>query len=330
MIRKSLKKIFYKKKVQKLKQSFLNISDHGLVLSFPQIATFVNKLKPLKQPPVLLVSIPRGGSSWIGSILGSSDSSLYLREPITQSYLNLITSGPSFFEFSVCKEKEAYCLFADNAFKGVPQFNKSIIEYPSQWDFLSRSSRRLVIKEVNPLAISFLIEKYNPKIIYILRHPVPVANSFHVLGWTGEQFKSRFSRQSLMSLEQKFSINYNGDFWEQSGALQAIIQNIVMDVLRSSPNFLAIEYEQICTSPLESFTKLFEFCELNLGDEVKEIIKKTSSATADYSIGKYDTFRNSKEMINKWRGVVKREDVEKIRKGYFANKPHFYYNEEDW
>ena len=37
-------------------------------------------IKP-RDPPILLVSLPRGGSSWIGGILGSAKESLYLREP---------------------------------------------------------------------------------------------------------------------------------------------------------------------------------------------------------------------------------------------------------
>ena len=63
----------------------------GLALSqLPLAGELIAAAAPVRQPPVLLTSLPRSGSSWIGRILGSADEALYLREPLTQAYLKRI------------------------------------------------------------------------------------------------------------------------------------------------------------------------------------------------------------------------------------------------
>ena len=44
----------------------------------------INFIRP-RQPTVLVLSLPRSGSSWAGEALGCAIDALYLREPVTQS-----------------------------------------------------------------------------------------------------------------------------------------------------------------------------------------------------------------------------------------------------
>jgi len=283
-----------------------------------------------KKPTILLISIPRGGSSWLGDILGSSKESLYLKEPLTKTYMPLIGTGPSFFEFEVCKEKQVYEQSALDAFRGIPRFNKSIVSYPSQWSYFKRGKKHIIIKEINPLALNWIIETYRPRIIYLLRHPVPVANSFFVQGWTGEQFHTRFSESSLSYLEKRFCIPYNGDFWEQSGALQAIIQALTMEILQSVKDYMVIQYEDVCSSPVEIFKEIFDFCEIKFTADILQKIEQSTDSKARYIPGRYDTVRNSKKLPEIWKSELKKENVDLVRKGYFMNQPLFYNDDADW
>ncbi len=43
----------------------------------------------LNKTPVLVISLPRSGSSWIGARLALSSKAAYLREPINTSYLSM-------------------------------------------------------------------------------------------------------------------------------------------------------------------------------------------------------------------------------------------------
>src|SRR5262245_30987828 len=66
--------------------------------NFVRVSRFVAHSIPSVFPPILVISIPRSGSSWLGDSLGISSNALYLREPITQKHLAYKRLAPSFFE----------------------------------------------------------------------------------------------------------------------------------------------------------------------------------------------------------------------------------------
>lgn len=148
----------------------------------PFINQLVVKAIPLSGKPALVISLPRSGSSWIGRILGGAPNATYLREPLTQSNLALGASSTVFY-VDPQLPPHSYTQFADYAFTGLPAFSTGIVQTPSQWSLLSRINKRLVLKEVNPLALAWLCETYRPRIIYLVRHPAAVALSYWRLGW---------------------------------------------------------------------------------------------------------------------------------------------------
>jgi hypothetical protein len=283
---------------------------------------------PSKHPPVLVTSLPRAGSSWIGGILGGSENALYLREPITQTYLGRF-GPPPIFEWRMCKDRRAYDRYAALAFKGIPRFSGAIVANPGQWAISGRKGKRIVLKEVNPLVLRRLWERFRPKIVLLVRHPVPVARSFHTLGWTSDQFKTRFLPETLATFEQEHELPQETDTWEQSGAFQAITQNFVADSL-SGIDHMAVRYEDICDGPVEAFGRIFEFCGLPFSAGVRKEIERSSRARGRYVPGTYDTARNSRDMKDRWKRDVDPEDIEQVRRGYFAHRPIFYREENDW
>lgn len=281
------------------------------------IADGIGARAPLRSP-ILLISMPRAGSSWIGSTIGSSEQALYLHEPLTQSYLHRVGRGPSFFEYDACKDKTAYARFASLAYRGIPNFKSRVVRYPHQWSIFNCKNKRVVIKEVNPLALEAIVGSYRPRIIYLLRHPVAVAQSFKEQGWVGNQFRARFTRRSRSDLEKRFSVPYEAGFWEQIGALQAIIQHRVMEALSAQPDHMVVRYEDICREPAKEFSKLFDFCELPMSSDLQRTIGNSSYSGKSATISR------------RWRSDVGAEDAEHVRKGYFANRPLFYSGALDW
>ncbi|MGH9324269.1 MAG: sulfotransferase [Vicinamibacteria bacterium] len=294
------------------------------------IGEIVAALRRPKSPSILLISLPRAGSTWVGRILGSSDESLYLDEPLTQSYLDLMGKRASFFEYDACENKVIYDRLATLAFQGVPRFIERIVPYPEQWSIFGRHVKRVVVKEINLLVLEVLMKRFRPRIVYLLRHPVAVARSFHSLGWNGDQFRERFATSTLSSLEERFRIPYGADFWEQSGALQAIVQNTTMDTMAAPADYTVVRYEDICNDPVGEFSKLFDFCELPFSSKDRQRIEDSTNEKTAYRPGGYDIARNSKEMVDRWRTDVSRENVERVRNGYFANRPLFYTNDTEW
>jgi hypothetical protein len=87
-----------------------------------------------------------------------------------------------------------------------------------------------VIKEVNHFLIDWFIQDYSPRIIYLLRHPLPW-QAASIKGWSGEQFRSRLSDKTL----HDFSISI--DCLKPSGRtglLQAIVLQLI-EILQDYP-----------------------------------------------------------------------------------------------
>lgn len=55
----------------------------------------------------------------------------------------------------------------------------------------------------------------------------------------------------------------------------------------------------------------------------------TRSETA-YAPGRYDTRRDSRSMVDRWREDVEAERIREVRQGYLCNSPPFYRDSGDW
>jgi len=294
----------------------------------PASQILARAISPLP-PPILLLSLPRSGSSWVGNILGLSNASLYLREPINQSYLDAYgRSSETVFEVTSRQGSSKYKAFADSAFMGLPVFSSSIVMFPEQWSLGKRAKRRLVIKEVNPLAVAWLVESYRPKVIYLIRHPAAVANSFARLGWVGKQFEHRFTAETLAKGNFKHE-RFSSSFWAEQGALQAVILQLVLDELERNSRFIVTKYEDLCANPLAAYQKLYAFAELEWDSSFEEqILLHSNAPESDRSDG-YNIFRNSRTMIDVWRSELSAEEIDALKEAYLSYDPR-YYGPEEW
>jgi hypothetical protein len=279
---------------------------------------------PVKRPPVLVTSLPRSGSSWIGGILGMSGGALYLREPMTQTYLKRFNQrGAPFFEWSMCRAPEVYARAAADAFRGLPRFGAGIVLHPQQWSLRDRKARRVVIKDVNPLVLDRLRRDFNPKIILLVRHPVAVARSFHALGWTADQFVTRLSPDTLRQLAPSAAARSGMDFWEQIGSFQAIAQTLIAQALPDEDH-MVMHYEDVCRDPQAAFAAMFAFAGLPADGTTAAEITRSSQGRAHYRPGGYDTARNSRTLFARWREEVDPDVIATVRRGYFAGSPRYY------
>lgn len=285
---------------------------------------------PMKSPPLLVLSMPRSGSSWIGSVLGSSKSAAYLHEPITQSYLRHV-GVRSLTTFEVLPEDppQVYELATDNTFAGIPAFPKRITRKRSQWKLKDRKQKRLVVKEVNPLAVKWFIDKYKPRIIYIIRHPAAVANSFSALGWMGSRyFKIMFSERTRQNMKFKYD-KFDTSFWSSFGAVQSVVTNMSVEVLKDHGDYKIIKYEDVCSNPLETFRQLYRFAELEWDSDVEELIVSQSTSEESSVTGEYGEKRNSGSIVNKWKKEMGQNEIDELRAAYTACDPS-YYNADQW
>ncbi len=249
-------------------------------------------LRP-RQPPVLILSLPRSGSSWVGKMLGSALNALYLREPVTQSDASFYDRG-TVFALDPPDVAAAYRRLADKAFVGWPDFGPIVVRFPKQWALCWRRPRRVVIKEVNPLACGWYVRRYQPRVVFLMRHPAAVALSFHTQGW--------------LAMEP--------GAWAKNGELQGRALSTARDALAGYPNCETVFFEALCAEPLSGFQRLFAFAHLMWTDWIQAFVRQHA--------------RNSKPMIDAWRGQVSPAALEALRDGYRQFGLAWYQGDDEW
>lgn len=294
-----------------------------------RVTDFLARLFPPQGPPVLILSLPRSGSSWVGEILGHAVNALYLREPITQS--NMQQRHADGAVISMETADEYLQAFSDNAFAGIPDFFPDVITDTKQWSLLGRKKRRVVIKEVNPLASKWLMSTYKPKIIFVIRHPAAIASSFNRLGWT--DINLSHINKSLHNINKKMvdfenrDFNKN-DFWEMFGVMCGVCYCYMLNIIDEYPNSMVFSYEELCSDSVSIFQEIFKFSELIWDDNIELLIKSKSSVNDDTN--PYSTDRYTSQMPDRWRKTLSRENLDRLHKSYLRFELPWYVSDSEW
>lgn len=277
------------------------ISKLKLYIKAPYLLLYANTPYKTASSPVLLLSLPRSGSSWIGSILGMGDLTRYLREPATTRYIQHKKNRISVFNQNSCDDWKHYKAYINDALNGVPNFSYSVIAFNQQWK-TPKESKSLVIKEVNPLIIDHYLGK-NLTLIYLIRHPFSISKSYKALGWQPKEiFTRKFDSKTLQKL-LKYSPNLlSTPFTEQmayfQGWTEALVKNRIQTHVackaksEQQSSISCVKYEEICQQPEVQFKQLFEDAKLTLTDNIAVKIKQSLAADKTIAAGDFSLTRN--------------------------------------
>jgi hypothetical protein len=246
-----------------------------------------------RRPAVLILTLPRCGSSWVGSILGRADDALYLREPVTQSD-PAITRRITFDPSEHPELEPTFRRLADMAFLGLPAFKDVVIYDPEQWSLADRLRRRVVIKEVNARACQWFLNRYQPRVVFLVRHPAAVAWSSQKQGWLGPTPAD----------------------WEKRGGEHAESLALAWEALKPYRDCEVASYESLCSDPLAGFRKLYDFAGLRWTGSTAAMISEDS--------------QGSRTRIEAWRGAAAPEAVQALRRGYQRFALPWYQSDEEW
>jgi hypothetical protein len=258
-------------------------------------------LRPFQKQPILLLSYPRSGSSWLGEVLSYSPDIYYLREPVTQTlgqkhdYYALINPDMDL------KTLLLYIKFADLSFTGLPAKGVKHVIFNDHNS--SIQDKYLLIKEVNILAIDLFIKRYNPFPIILIRHPAAIADSFHRMGWLTKGWK-------------RFGFEYGKRMQTASNLVQEYPSRI-------------IQFESIATSPQELIPKLFRDLNISTPPDLEEIIR-SYTRKHNVSTGPYQTKRISKSEVNKWKSNLPENRISQLKEGYLKADFSYYRTDSDW
>lgn len=262
-------------------------------------AQALHERAPMRQPAVVLMSLPRSGSTWAGTILGTSPAAAYLNEPINWSY-RPSQSKSTIFDVDPDAPPRSYHDAGQNAFLGWPHFGPSVVRDPWQWRVTARSSKRVVIKEVNPLAMRWMIKRFSPKIVILLRHPAGVAASFHRLNW--------------MASLNRFSPG-DGDIWFRLGDFQGRVLARTQEQIMDYPDVDVVHYEDLCRDPVERFRSLFDLAGLEWSVQTEQAIRRSAMLVRD-GASPGALIRDSRTQADRWRKDLTDEQASAVMRGF--------------
>jgi hypothetical protein len=180
--------------------------------------------------------------------------------------------------------------------------------------------------------LEWLARAYRPRVIYLIRHPAAVANSYSGLGWI-----LRHSKQALhevlppecQAASKAAQARFGSTPWANFGLFQAMVSRVATRVLKDSCEHRVVKYEDLCLDPLGVFRELYHFAGLAWSDEVAAGIRLQSEQREHDRRDHYGTLRNSRQMRDVWKNDVGRELLAEVREGYLSGDPP-YYGPEDW
>lgn len=286
--------------------------------SFPEIRSAVD--------PIFLLGSPRSGTSWLGNILNSHDSTLLRHEPDTiirgdypnisdqiyleeaRHHIELLTrvrnlkavgSRPIF-------PKAYLSNSAWMARKGMIYAAKvlthvsSLAERLQIPDLVDLEDVRVVLKSVSALGRSGSFGAAYPgsRFILILRHPCGHVDSI-VRGSNRGLMPEKIP---LAFLETNIAKDYGLSIemvQSMKPAAQAAWRWSILNeqALKALPNAKIILYEDLCQSPIEVSKALFEFLDLEWCEQTEAFIEESTSQEGSY----FETYRDPLVAAHKWR-----------------------------
>ncbi len=284
-------------------------------VSNPKLQRQWHKTFEVQSSPVLLLSLPRSGSSWLGEVLGQSKEVRYLREPITSIYMAAVKKPVSFFMPSQCKNKVIYDQAADNAFQARLNYVDRAIHSKQRW-LNTHEPKKLLIKEINPLYLETFSKRYQPRVIYLDRCPYAIAKSFKALNWcASDLFSMRFERTIIDQLESVKADIRTCSFYFQMGFLQGVIKAIVETQLQLMTS-IVVQYERLLLDTPAEIRRIAEFMNINDVEPIYEYIELSLKKSSSSELGDFSTKRNREELLTRLEQQRKEADYEVTIKAY--------------
>jgi hypothetical protein len=251
---------------------------------------------------IVVHSVPRSGSTWLGSIFDSSPNTCYRYQPLFsfshKGYLNTHSSKKeidTFFD-DIFNTTDEFVLQKEAIEKGlVPQFKKEELSH-------------IIYKEVRyHYILENLLKKDNDvRLIGLVRSPFAVLNSWiHApkefrrdLGWN-EMAEWRYAPQKNQNRPEEF----NGyDKWKEVLFLFKRLR------IEFSEQVFILNYEALLSNPATIVKQLFEFCNLPFTDQTESYLKKDRKNIMDA----YSVFKNKKK-DDQWKTSLHPEIIKAIK-----------------
>lgn len=243
---------------------------------------------------------PRSGTSWLGHIFNSHpDVALRFQPLFSYGHKGSLSEHSSteeiwtFFE-EILYTLDAFVTMTSEMQKNYPVFQKSALP------------THIVFKETRYLHVieNMLAQCSEVKIIGIVRNPLAVLAS-----WVSapKEFNSEWDINSEWRWAPSKNQNrpeefYGFDKWKESA------EAFLRFKIKFPQQFLLVCYDELNRAPLDTTRKLFDFCGLQVCDQVRDFLDASKSR---HDPDPYSVFR-AKASDDRWQDVLPDEIAKKI------------------
>lgn len=252
---------------------------------------------------IAIHSVPRSGSTWLGSIFDSHPNVAYRYQPLF-SYGHKGKLNPS-------STKAEIVNFYQDILRTTDDFvlQKEAISMARVPSFLKDSCTHIAYKEVryHNILENMLSQDGGLKIIGLVRNPLAVINSWlkapkefrSDLGWR-IQDEWRFAQKKNQNKPEEF----NGfEKWIEATLLFERLKNLY-------PNqFFLVRYLDLLTQTENAVKEIFAFCGLHFAQQTADFLKLAKQQKNEDA---YSVFR-SKKTDKRWEKELPQEIIDKIR-----------------
>jgi len=261
-----------------------------------------------KKKNIFIFSMPRSGSTWLQELIWTQKGIKYCNEPLNMRdhrirKLTGVNSWEGLYDKN--NKSELIDYFKNHCDGKIKELNPNPLR--KSYNFFTD---RMLFKIINggEFLINEIIDSCNGKVIYLIRHPIPVALSRKVLPRLEVlcsknvigQFPSRLQDLSLKIIKKD-------DFLEMAILSWCIQTKIALDQKRN--DWLIVTYEQLVVEPRPIIEKLFKELELTNKDIIFNQLNIPSRVTVQSGKEKFHKIKNketdkNKKFIELWRSKV--------------------------
>ncbi len=239
---------------------------------------------------IVIHSVPRSGSTWLGAIFDSHPQVIYRYQPLFS------------YAFKSFLDEKATPSRIDEFFKQISQSNDDFI---NQKEDIEKGKIPVFKKEETLIAISYKEVRYHHivsnllektptlKAIFLVRNPLATLYSWKnaprefkkELGWKFDEEWLYAPSKNAGKREE-----YNGYAkWKEAALLFLKLAN------KYPNNVRLVCYEDLIKNPLEVTKQLFDFCHLNLTTQTTDFLKSSTSVNQSdpYSVFKTKTIKDN-------------------------------------
>ncbi|MBR9859219.1 sulfotransferase [bacterium] len=327
------------------------------------IAALFNILRALdeeqKKKDILLMGVPRSGTSWFSQILSANGKLKLIHEPDNElnSFLALhYKAGLNRYPYLKKVEKHpAYKKLFDVAFnyqysdhtsrlnrlsfilynkpkkklqESIKKHGTAALQKPIGSSAIAKflvkgeAKKRRLVKSVHGLlSLPFLLDRFDVKPVVIIRNPLSVYSSYVSLKMPDGN-RRIFKRKKLL---EDFGVHPpnldNASKAKRAGFQLAFFYKVIEKYNKKFDDLLVVKYEDILDNPLDEIKAICRELNIEYSEKIQQYIKDHMKKGSGYA-----TYRDPKEQKEVWRKRLSEEEVQDFLEGYFMLENEFKFN----